>query len=110
MRRSVTFTLREERGVEKHEQIGGFVAPVFAVVALDPPGFGRDRQARLSYKLNRALVEADYRSLGVRRLGVRIEHVLDAGDVVGVDLGTQSYFQQRSRVTATASSADLPGR
>ena len=73
-------------GVEEHEQIGGSVAPVLAVVALDLPRLGRDRPAHLADELDRALVEADHGPLRVRRLGVEIEHVLHAGDVVGVDL------------------------
>jgi hypothetical protein len=36
--------------------------------------------------LDRALVEADHRPLWVRRLGIEIEHILHAGDVIGVDL------------------------
>ena len=73
-------------GVEEHEQIGGSVAPVLAVVALDLPGLGRDRPAHLADELDWALVEADHWPLRVRRLGIEIEHVLHAGDVVGVDL------------------------
>ena len=72
--------------VEEHEQVGGAVAPVLAVVALDLPGLGRDRPAHLADELDRALVEADHRPLRVGRLGIEIEHVLHAGDVIGIDL------------------------
>ena len=72
--------------IEEDEQVGGTVAPVFAVVALDLSGLGRDRSAHLADELDRALVEADHRPQRVRRLGIEIEHVLHAGDVIGVDL------------------------
>ena len=39
-------------GVEEHEQIGGSVAPVLAVAALDPPRLRRDRRARLADQLD----------------------------------------------------------
>ena len=87
VRRSVTLTLRQGRlRIEEDEQIGGAVAPILAVVALDLPGLGRDRLAHLADELDRALVEADHRPLRVGRFGIEIEHILHAGDVVGVDL------------------------
>jgi hypothetical protein len=39
---------------KKHEQIGGSVALVFAVVAFNLPRFGRDWRANLANKLDRA--------------------------------------------------------
>jgi hypothetical protein len=42
---------------------------------------------RLADELDRALVEADHRPLRIGRLGVEIEHVFHAGDVIRVDLG-----------------------
>ena len=77
--------------VEEDEQIGRAVAPVLAVVALDLSRLGRDRQAHLADELDRALVEADHRPLRVGRFGVEIEHVLHAGDVIGVDLGNAPH-------------------
>ena len=78
--------------IEEHEQVGGAVAPVLAVVALDLPGLGRDRLAHLADELDRALVEADHRPLRVGRLGIEIEHILHAGDVVGIDLGNAPHL------------------
>ena len=72
--------------IQEHEQVRGSVAFIFAVVALDLPRLGRDRPADLADELDRALVEADHRALGIGRFGIKIEHVLHTGDIVGVDL------------------------
>jgi hypothetical protein len=63
--------------VEAHEQIGGSVALIFAVVALKLARFGRDRASHLADELDRALVEADYWAFRVGRFGIEIEHVLN---------------------------------
>jgi len=73
--------------VEQDEQVCGAIAPILAIVALDLSRRGRDRLAHFSDELDRALVEADHRPLRIRRLGIEIEHILHAGDVVRVDLG-----------------------
>jgi hypothetical protein len=52
-------------GIEEDEQVGGAVAPVFAVVTLDLPGRARDRLVHLADELDRTLVEADHRPLWV---------------------------------------------
>ena len=78
--------------VEEDEQIGRAVAAILAVVALELPGLGRDRLAHLADQLDRALVEADHRPLRIGRLGIEIEHVLHAGDVLGVDLGDAPHL------------------
>ena len=74
-------------GIEEDEEIGGAVALVLAVVALEFARVGGDRGSHLADELGRALVEADDRVLRIGRLGLEIEHVLHAGDVLGVDLG-----------------------
>ena len=92
-RRSVTFTLRQGRFASRNtNRVRGPVALVFAVVALKLTRLGRDRLAHLADELDRALVEADHRPLWVGRLGVEIEHVLHAGDVIGVDLGNAPHL------------------
>jgi hypothetical protein len=64
VRRSVTFTLTPGLvHIEEYEQIGGAVAPILAIVALDLPWRGRDRLAHLADELDWALVEADHRAL-----------------------------------------------
>jgi len=55
-------------------------------MALDLSRRGRDRLADFADELGRALVEADGRTLRIRRLGVEIEHVLHARDIFGIDL------------------------
>ena len=72
--------------VEEDEEIGSAIAPIFAVEALQLSRLGRDRLAHLADKLGRALVEADDGLLGIGLLGIKIEHILHAGDVFGVDL------------------------
>ena len=57
---------------------------IFAIVAFELTRLGRDRLANLTDELDRALVEADHRPLGIGRLG--IEHVFHAGDVFAIDL------------------------
>lgn len=77
--------------IEEDEQVRRPVAPVLAVVALDLPRLGRDRLAHLADKLGGALVEADDRPLGIRRFGIEVEHILHAGDVIGVNLGNAPH-------------------
>src|SRR5262249_61782938 len=80
--------------VQEHEQVSGAVAPVLAVVALDLPRRGRDRLAHLADELRRALVEADYRAFRIWRFGVEIEHILHAGNVIGIDLGNAPHVPE----------------
>jgi hypothetical protein len=72
--------------VEKDEHIGGAVALVLAVVALDLPWLGRNRLAHLADELGRALIEADDRAFRIGRFGVEIKHILHAGDIFGIHL------------------------
>jgi len=72
--------------IKEDEQVRRPVAPVLAVIALDLSGPRRHRLAHLAGELDPALVEADQRPLRVRLLGIKIEHILHAGDVLGVDL------------------------
>lgn len=64
--------------VKKDEQIGGAVAAVLIVVALQLAGLGRDGLTDLADELHRGLVEADYRALWIGRFGIEIEHVFHA--------------------------------
>lgn len=73
--------------IEEDEEIGGAVAPVFAVEAFQLPGLGRDGLTHLADKLSGAFIKADHGALGVGLLGVKVEHVFHAGDVFGIDLG-----------------------
>src|SRR5208337_3956903 len=74
-------------GIEEDEEIDGAVAAILVVEALEPSGCGRDRLARFADELGGAFVEADHRPLRVKLLGIEVEHILHAGDVLGVDLG-----------------------
>jgi hypothetical protein len=53
-------------------------------IAAPAARLGRDRLANLADELDRALVEADYRPVGIGRLGIKVEHVFHAGDVFAV--------------------------
>ena len=59
---------------------------ILAVVAFDLARLGRDRLANLADELGRALVETDHRALGIGRFGIKVEHILHAGDVFAVDM------------------------
>ena len=74
-------------GVEEDEQVGGAVAAILEVIALELARHGRDGLAHLADQLGRALVEAHHRPLGVGGLGIEVEHVLHAGDIGAIDLG-----------------------
>ena len=74
-------------GIDEDEEIDGAVAAILLVEALEPSGCGRDRLARFADKLGGAFVEADHGPLRVMLLGIEVEHILHAGDVLGVDLG-----------------------
>ena len=73
--------------VEEHEQIGGSVALIFAIVALKLAGLGWDRRANLADELDRALVEADHWAFRIERFGIEIEHVLHPSNVFSIDCG-----------------------
>ena len=66
--------------VEKDGEVGGSVALIFVVVALDLPGLGRDRLAHLADQLGRALVETDHRMPRIGLFCVEIEHILHASN------------------------------
>src|SRR5688572_29977703 len=87
-RLSVTLTLRQGRWVhvEEDEQVGGAIALVLAVVALELARCGRDRLADLADELDRALIEADHRALRIWPFGIEVEHVFHAGNELAVDL------------------------
>jgi hypothetical protein len=74
-------------GVEEDEQVGGSVALVLTVEALELAGLGRNGFSHLADELGGAFVEADDGTAWVRRLGVEIEHVLHARDIFGVHRG-----------------------
>src|SRR5450432_4917792 len=77
--------------IEGNEEIDGAVAAVLVIVALALSWLGWDRLTHLADELDRGLVEADQRPLGVRRLGVEIEHILHAGDVFAVNAGNAPH-------------------
>src|SRR5215475_2747508 len=72
--------------VEDDEQIGGSLALVFAVIPFKPAGSGRHWLPDLADELGGALVETDHRARRIGLLGIEVEHVLHAGDVIGIDL------------------------
>src|SRR5262249_1468018 len=71
--------------IDEHEKVGGPIALVFTVVALDLARLSRDRLAHFSNQLDRALVEADHWAFRIGMFRVEIEHILHAGDVFGID-------------------------
>ena len=58
--------------VDTDEQIDGAVAAILAIVAFELARLSRDRLTSLADELDRGLVEADDRSLWIRRFGVEI--------------------------------------
>src|SRR6185295_16022983 len=72
--------------VEENEEIDRTIATILVIVTFKLTRPGRDGLPRLADELHRAFVEAHHRPLGVRRLGVEVEHVLHAGDVFAIDL------------------------
>ena len=72
--------------IEEDEQVGRAIALVLAVVALELARLGRDWLANLADQLDRALVEADHRALGIGLFGIEVEHILHAGDILAIDL------------------------
>lgn len=73
--------------IEEDEETGHAVAPVLILEVLPPARLCRDGRAHFADELGRAFIEADDRPLGIGRLGIKVEHVLHAGDVFGINLG-----------------------
>ncbi len=74
-------------GVKEDKEIDGAVAAILVIEAFGPSRRGWDRLARFADELGGAFVEADHGPLRVKLLGIEVEHILHAGDVLGVDLG-----------------------
>src|SRR5437016_10911432 len=72
--------------VEEDEQVGGPIALILAVVALELTRRGRDRLPDLADELGRAFVTANDWALRIGRLRIEVEHILHAGDVFAIDL------------------------
>src|ERR1700722_13162395 len=73
--------------VKEDKEIDGAVAAILVIEAFGPSRRRRDWLTRFADELAGAFVEADHRPLRVRLLGIEVEHILHAGDVLGVDLG-----------------------
>ena len=80
--------------VEKHEQIGRAVAPIFAIVTLRLTRRGRDRLAYLTDQLCRTFVEANHRTPGIGLFGIKIEHFLHPGDISAVHLRNAPHLAE----------------
>jgi hypothetical protein len=78
--------------VDADEEIDGAVAAVLAIVTFELTRLGRDGLAHLTDELDRALVEADHRPLGIGRFGIEVEHVFHAGDIFAVDPGNAPHI------------------
>jgi hypothetical protein len=78
--------------VDADERIDGAVAAVLAIVTFELTRLGRDRLAHLPDQLDRALVEADNRPLGIGRLGIEVEHVFHDGDIFAVNPGNAPHI------------------
>jgi len=74
-------------GIEEDEEVGGSVALVLTVEALDLAWFGGDGLSHFADELDRAFVEADDGAAWIGLLRVEIEHVFHARDVLGIHLG-----------------------
>ena len=78
--------------VDRDKEVGRAVALVLAVVSVSLSGLRRDRHAPLADQLDRTFIEADHGSLGIMRLGIQIEQILHAGDVLAVDIGDAPHL------------------
>src|SRR5260370_19424218 len=72
--------------IEEDEQIGGAIALILAIVALQLTRIGLDRLADLADELGRAFVETDHRVLRVGLFSIEVEYILHTGDELAVDL------------------------
>src|ERR1700755_42136 len=72
--------------VEEDEQVGRCIALILAVETFELAWSGRDRLQHLADELCRTLVETDHRALRIGLFSIEVEHVLHAGDILGVDL------------------------
>src|SRR6266498_3072601 len=72
--------------VQEDEQVGGPIALILAVVALELTRRGRDRLPDLADELGRAFVKANDWARRIGRLRIEVEHILHAGDVFAIDL------------------------
>jgi hypothetical protein len=72
--------------VEEDEQIGGAIALVLAVVALQLPRLGLNGLANLADELGRAFVETDHWALPIGFFSIEVEHIFHPGDKLAVDL------------------------
>src|SRR6516165_7999975 len=72
--------------VEEDEQVGRSIALILAVETFELAWSGRDRLAHLADELCRTLVETNHRALRIGLFSIEVEHVLHAGDILGVDL------------------------
>src|SRR6266508_3046611 len=79
--------------VEEDEQVGRSIALILAVETFELAWSGRDRLAHLADELCRTLVETDHRALRIGLFSIEVEHVLHAGDIVGVDLRNAPHVQ-----------------
>lgn len=62
--------------------------------------------------LDRALVEADHRPVGIGRLGIEIEHIFHAGDIFAIDLWNAPHVlpPRLEAFSASRRRAVSPGR
>src|SRR5271156_4360627 len=72
--------------VDANEEIDGAVAAILTIVSFELAWRGGDRLTDLADELDRALVEADHRPVGIGRFGIEVEHVFHAGDIFAIDL------------------------
>src|SRR6202022_2268474 len=78
--------------VDADEEIDGAVAAVLVIVTFELTRLGRDRLSYLADELDRALVEADHRLLGIGRFGIEVEYVFHAGDIFAIDPGNAPHI------------------
>ena len=72
--------------VEEDEQVGGAIALILAIVALELARLGLDRLANLADELDRTFIKRDHRTLTIGLFGIEVEDILHAGDVAAVNL------------------------
>src|ERR1700716_3079876 len=96
--------------VDADEEIDGAVAAVLVIVTFELARLGRDRLANLADELDRALVEADHRPVGIGRFGIEVEHILHAGDIFAIDLWNAPHILAPRLETVFRPAAGAPSR
>ena len=79
-------------GIEKDEQVGGAVAPIFVIEPGGLARLGRPRESRLADELHRGFIEAHHRAARVGSLSVEVKDIFHPRHVLGIDAGNAPHL------------------